>query len=100
VSATIFFAFAVLALAASLYFRAAERRRGTVVYTDTDARLPGATLVSRRYGLIGRPDYVIRTKDVVCPVEFTSRSSGRRGPYPGDMAQLFSYCLLVEEVTG
>jgi CRISPR-associated exonuclease Cas4 len=100
VSAAVFFALAVLALTASVYFWAMERRRGSVVYTDTDARQPGETLVSHRYGLIGRPDYVLRTKDGLVPVEVKSRSSGGRGPYPGETAQLFAYCLLVEEVTG
>jgi CRISPR-associated exonuclease Cas4 len=95
-----FLALAALALAACLCFRAAERRRGMVVYTDTDARQPGETLVSHRHGLIGRPDYVIRTRNGLVPVEVKSRSSGARGPYPGETAQLFAYCLLVEEATG
>ncbi|MBV8867917.1 MAG: hypothetical protein JOY65_00650, partial [Acetobacteraceae bacterium] len=43
-----FLALAALALAACLCFQAAERRRGMVVYTDTDARQPGETLVSHR----------------------------------------------------
>ena len=99
-SATVFFALAALALVACLYFRAAERRQGIVVYTDTDARQPGETLVSHRYGLIGRPDYIVRTKDGLVPVEVKSRESGARGPYPSEKAQLFAYCLLVEEVMG
>ena len=99
-SAAILFALALLALAACLCLRAAGRRQGTVVYADMDARQPGETLLSDRYGLVGRPDYILRTPDGLVPVEVKSRSSGARGPYPGEEAQLFAYCLLVEEVTG
>ncbi len=98
-SAAILFALAILALVACLHLRAAERRHGTVLYADTDARQPGETLVSHQYGLVGRPDYIVRTPDGLVPVEVKSRSSGVRGPYPGEKAQLFAYCLLIEEVT-
>jgi CRISPR-associated exonuclease Cas4 len=58
------------------------------------------TLVSHRYGPVGRPDYVIDAGGAPSPVEVKSRSAGARGPYPGEKAQLYAYCLLVEEMTG
>jgi CRISPR-associated exonuclease Cas4 len=100
VSAGVVFALAILALIACLYFRAAGRRQGTVIYADMDARQPGETLVSPRYGLVGRPDYIVRVADSLVPVEVKSRSCGARGPYPSERAQLFAYCLLVEEAVG
>ena len=100
VSAGVLFALATLALVACLCLRAAGRRQGTVVYADVDARRPGETLVSHRHGLVGRPDYVIRTPGGLVPVEVKSRSCGARGPHPGERAQLLAYCLLVEDATG
>jgi CRISPR-associated exonuclease Cas4 len=67
---------------------------GEVVYRDT----PDApTLVSRRFRLAGRPDYVTRESRGLVPVEVKSRTCGEYGPYAGERAQLFAYCLIVEE---
>ena len=44
--------------------------------------------------------YIIDAYSVPSPVEVKSRRCGDRGPYPGEKAQLFAYCLLVEEMTG
>lgn len=56
-------------------------------------------LVSRRYGLTGKPDYLIERRGVSIPVEV---KPGRRAraPYDSDLMQLAAYCLLVEESTG
>ncbi len=51
-------------------------------------------------GLVGKPDYLIETRDGPVPVEIKSRNSPRVGPRDGDVAQLTAYCVLVEEVTG
>ena len=74
---------------------------GTVVYSDTDQwKALEKPLVSRRYGLVGRPDYLVevteKRRQVVIPVEVKSR---RRPPQPYDshILQLATYCLLVED---
>lgn len=86
------------------YFRGKEKAgtlpQGTIAYNDTDGQRLNETLVSHRYRMAGRPDYVIRTPEGAIPVEVKSRACGAQGPYPGERAQLFAYCLLVEEVIG
>ena len=75
---------------------------GEVVYTDTGAweRVP-EPLLSRRYGLVGKPDYLVRVQTggqtTLVPVEVKSR---RRPPTTpdGHILQLATYCLLVEDV--
>jgi CRISPR-associated exonuclease Cas4 len=54
---------------------------------------------SDRYGLIGRPDYVIKMEDKVIPVE---EKKGRtpKGPLFSHILQIAAYCLLIEESTG
>jgi CRISPR/Cas system-associated exonuclease Cas4 (RecB family) len=71
---------------------------GEVVYRDDpDAE----TLVSRRYRVAGRPDYVTREAHGLVPVEVKSRALGDRGrPYGGERAQVLVYCLLAEEELG
>jgi CRISPR-associated exonuclease Cas4 len=102
-------AWAILALAVVALIAWASLRRlekagalppGSVTYADTDQRRPGETLVSHRYALAGRPDYVAQTSEGAIPVEVKSRSCGGKGPYPSETAQLFAYCLLVEDVMG
>jgi CRISPR-associated exonuclease Cas4 len=58
-----------------------------------------APLVGRHYGLVGRPDYVVRRGRRLIPVEV---KPGRHAaqPYQSDMMQLAAYCLLIEETTG
>lgn len=92
------FALAALTLLLWLFLRGrTEALPGEVVYRDE----PGAdTLVSHRYRLVGRPDYVTRGKRGLVPVEVKSRACGPRGPYPGERAQLLAYCLLAEEALG
>jgi CRISPR-associated exonuclease Cas4 len=58
-------------------------------------------LRSRRYGLVGRPDYLVKTDKGIIPVEAKSAKcppSGR--PHDSHLFQLTSYCLLVEDVLG
>lgn len=71
---------------------------GQVVFQDADRHRPLARpLVSRHYGLIGKPDYLVETRDGLVPVEIKSRPFPTSGPRVGDVTQLMAYCLLVEE---
>lgn len=95
---------AFAALVAWAYFRRRDETgglpQGHVTYQDTDGRRIRKTLVSHRYGLAGRPDYVVQTPDGIVPIEVKSRLCGPERPFPGEEAQLFAYCLLVEDVMG
>ena len=56
-------------------------------------------LYARRYGLTGKPDYLIERGGAQIPVEV---KPGRRAqqPYDSDLMQLAAYCALVEETSG
>lgn len=76
-------------------------RKARVVYSDTGAweKLP-QVLKSETYGVIGKPDYILRLRNgSVVPVEVkpTRRAAT---PYTSDIMQLAAYCLLLEDVTG
>ncbi len=99
----------LLLLAGALLYGEAYRRRrrsglprGKVVYADTGTwRRPDHPLVSSRYRLIGKPDYLVHTdENGLVPVEI--KATGLRGttPYPDHVIQLAAYCLLLEETTG
>jgi len=74
--------------------------RGRLVYGDTGrwerTREP---LYSRRYGLTGRPDYLVRVGSARVPVEVKSGQAPAE-PYEGHVLQLAAYCLLAEETFG
>ena len=71
---------------------------GRIVLQDTDRRRPLARpLTSRRYSLIGRPDYLVETADALIPVEVKSRPCPSTGPRAADVMQLMAYCVLVED---
>lgn len=71
---------------------------GQIVLQDSDRRRSLIRpLVSRRYGLIGRPDYLVETANGLIPVEVKSRSCPSTGPRAADLMQLMAYCLLVED---
>ena len=115
-------AFAALALAALVALLLSRRiagqtglPRGRLLYSDTGFAVGKVSalerngkgekqekpLVSKRYGLVGRPDYLVRTAAGVVPVEAKSsrRPAGGR-PHDSHVFQLLSYCLLVEDVLG
>ncbi len=78
--------------------------RGSVLYSDTGAEeAVEAPLRSHRYGLVGRPDYLLvreeKGRKVIVPVEVKSRRTPNP-PHPGHALQLGAYCLLVEEAYG
>ena len=108
----------VVALVALFAARRASGRtglpRGSVVCSDTGfavGKLGGLVtgeqgekqeraLVSRRHGLVGRPDYLIETRDGIVPVEAKSTARPGARPYDSHVFQLAAYCLLVEDTLG
>jgi CRISPR-associated exonuclease Cas4 len=77
---------------------------GTVVYSDTGAEQAVLEpLVSHRYGLVGKPDYLVDLKHggnhVVVPLEVKSRNRPA-SPNAGHILQLIAYCLIVEDLYG
>ena len=73
---------------------------GRVAYVDTGAwNRCEQPLFSRRYRLVGRPDYLLRTRGGLVPVEVKSGPAPPQ-PYGGHILQLAAYCLLVEEQEG
>ncbi|MCX6044510.1 MAG: CRISPR-associated protein Cas4 [Chloroflexi bacterium] len=90
------------------FLRLGQRRQqqtglpiGEVIYSDTGAwQKVEAPLISRRYGLIGKPDYLVQVTEnrqsMPIPVEVKSR----KRPavlYANHALQLATYCLLIEE---
>jgi CRISPR-associated exonuclease Cas4 len=89
-----------------LLLRAGSARReaglpaGRVTYVDTGAwNRCDRPLFSHRMRLTGRPDYLVRNKQYVIPVEVKSGGAPRQ-PYAAHVLQLAAYCLLVEEQEG
>jgi CRISPR-associated exonuclease Cas4 len=73
---------------------------GRVTYADTsDWDRCERPLFSKRYRLTGRPDYLVRTRQGVVPVEVKSGAAPPQ-PYLAHVLQLAAYCLLVEELEG
>ncbi len=81
---------------------AAGMPEGRIVYEDMDrGRPPEGPLISRKWRLVGKPDYLLESDEGVIPVEVKSAALPRSGhPYWGHVLQLAAYCLLVEEVYG
>ena len=95
----IFLIGAFILLAAVLFLLSRKRGlpEGTVVYEDLIRDgIPAKPLRSRRYGLSGQPDMLIRNGGQLIPVEVKSAPAGSC-PYPSHVLQLAAYCLLVEE---
>ncbi len=89
-----------------LLVRSAAGRRdtglpvGRVAYVDTGAwDRCERPLFSNRHRLTGRPDYLVRGREGVVPVEVKSGTAPEQ-PYPAHVLQLAAYCLLVEEQEG
>ncbi len=93
-------AFILLAAVLVLLSRKRGLPAGTVVYEDLVREgIPAKPLRSKRYGLSGQPDMLIRNGGQLIPVEIKSAPAGSR-PYPSHVLQLAAYCLLVEESYG
>lgn len=71
--------------------------RVRVVYSDTGGwvKVP-EPLYSERYGLTGRPDYIVQTREGLAVVEVKPLRHSDE-PYESDLMQLAAYCLLLEE---
>ncbi len=72
------------------------RVSGKIEYIDGDQ---SKIFRSEKFGLSGMPDYVIRMKENLIPVE---EKTGRtpRGPLFSHILQVAAYCLLIEESSG
>ena len=95
----------LLILGAVLYLAILRRRRqqyqipaGEPVYLDTQEQ-PGTTLVSHRYRLKGRPDFLFQRGNQLIPVEVKTGATPRQ-PHLSHVMQLLAYCILVEENYG
>ncbi len=98
---------ALLLIAALVLWLWARRGRavgglpsGQLVYVDTGAwQRNEKPLFSNTYQLTGKPDYLVRERNRIIPVEVKSRAAPD-GPYLSHVMQLAAYCLLVEDVLG
>jgi CRISPR/Cas system-associated exonuclease Cas4 (RecB family) len=71
---------------------------GLLVYDDAGRQHLQGPLVSHRLLLAGRPDYLIQTPQGLVPVELKSGACPRSGPHAARVAQLMTYCVLVEDM--
>jgi CRISPR-associated exonuclease Cas4 len=89
-----------------LFWKSGSQRKsvglpgGKIVYSDTGVRDEVAeALYDPIWNLTGKPDYLVRQKQDVIPVEVKSgRTPG--APYDSHIFQVAAYCLLVEQVLG
>ena len=74
---------------------------GEVLYSDTGgwSRVE-RPLFSSALQLTGKPDYLVRQRQAVIPVEVKSGQAPPGGPHPGHKYQLAAYCALVAEAYG
>lgn len=101
----------LLIMVASWLLRLSQARQqesglpsGEIVYSDTSSWLPiERPLLSRRHGIVGKPDYVVADgtsrRKAMIPVEVKSNKAPSKPP-TGHLLQLGAYCLLVEEHYG
>jgi CRISPR-associated exonuclease Cas4 len=95
----------LLAAALLLLILALRLRRTTGVpwarvrMQDNGWRATDQPLVSRRFGLVGKPDYVIESRGSLIPIEVKPGRAASE-PYESDLIQLAAYCLLIEDSTG
>ena len=96
-----------LIIALALFLSARRQRAQTglpygarIVYADTGAwKKVERPLFARRYGLTGKPDYIVKERGATIPVEV---KPNRVAPAPreSDTLQLAAYALLIEEHFG
>ena len=103
-------AVALLVVGALLWWWSGRLRRqtglpaGVIRYSDTgvEKSVP-QPLLSHRYGIVGKPDYLLEVQQagrpMTVPVEVKSRRQPPE-PAPHHVLQLAAYCLLVEDVLG
>lgn len=93
----IFFGFVLLLLFILLKLTGVPKEvyKEKTVYTD-HATKPVKAFFSKKYGLTGKPDFILKTKDGLLPLEI-KHSEKPKQPYFSHVMQLISYCLLMEE---
>lgn len=98
IGACVFLYRSLRSLEVAVVTRARHGVAGDLAYVDSATENP-KLFVSERYGLVGRPDYVLAQGDVHIPVEV---KTGRvpRGPLFSHILQVAAYCLLMEEAYG
>jgi CRISPR-associated exonuclease Cas4 len=69
---------------------------GLILYTDLNT--PAQPLFSKRFRLVGKPDYIVRHVDRLLPVEV--KSGGQLHPQHSHVLQLAAYCQILEDVSG
>ena len=73
---------------------------GQIIYADAENwNKPHQPLYDSSLGLTGKPDYLIRKKNITIPVEVKS-TWAPDSPYDSHIMQLAAYCFLVEQTTG
>jgi CRISPR-associated exonuclease Cas4 len=77
--------------------RAAVGLADEALESADDSSAPVPTLRSQRYGLVGRPDQLVRVGRLVIPVEH--KPTARR-LQPSHVLQVAAQCLLVQDVYG
>ncbi len=93
-----------------LLLRVSQSRRqaigipnGDLFYQDHGGQpMSATTLTSKRLGLRGKPDCLIRNADGIIPVELkkSARPPARGGVYPNHLIQVLAYIVLVREHYG
>ncbi len=99
-AAALLLAALVLALVSRWQRRSAGLPPGRVTYADPS--LWGKVekpLYDPSTGLVGKPDYLVETKEGIIPVEVKS-GAAPSNPYEGHVLQLAAYCYLVSKTTG
>ncbi len=97
----LFFAVFLLGLGFILYWISGQQRKtlglpeGRVLYSDTGPRRESLEpLFAEDLNLVGKPDYLIESKEGLVPVEVKSGRTPSR-PFESHIYQLAAYCLLV-----
>src|SRR5438034_2745784 len=73
---------------------------GAVVYSDTGAsEVEARPLYSPRYGITGKPDYLMATRQGLVPVELKPTRTDSE-PQESHLLQVLAYCLLLEDAEG
>ncbi len=96
IAASVFLYRSLMSTRIAAALREEFRVKGKIEYIDMDE---SKVFKSERYGLSGRPDYVIRLADNIIPVE---EKKGRtpQGPLFSHILQVAAYCLLIEDTMG
>jgi len=69
---------------------------GFITYSDLN--IPAKPMFSHQARLVGKPDYIVRHKNHLLPVEV--KSGGHVQPQRSHILQLATYCQILEDVTG